>query len=122
MLEKPSSESKSAETFIFSKKNPLPSKAFIKHLPVAVAVFDKDLNYIMTSDQWAQETNVDINDIIGKNLYEVVVDIPEKWKKIHQRALNGEYLKAEEDVFNRKDGSREWWRWRFLPGMHQRRQ
>jgi light-regulated signal transduction histidine kinase (bacteriophytochrome) len=48
-------------------------------------------------------------------MYEVVADIPLRWKKIHQRALKGEYLKAAEDVFNRQDGSQEWWRWRVLP-------
>lgn len=80
-----------------------------------VAIFDKNLNYIFVSNRWAQETNLDAHEIIGKNMYEVVPDIPRKWKKIHQRALKGEHLMATEDVFQRQDGTKEWWRWRVLP-------
>lgn len=87
----------------------------MRQLPVAIATLDKDLNYIFVSDRWGQETSLDVVDIIGKNMYDVVPDIPMKWKKIHQRALSGEHLKAGEDVFHRKDGTKEWWRWRVLP-------
>lgn len=99
----------------FGKKNPNSFKAFIKQLPVAIAIFDKDLNYIITSDRWAQEANIDINNIIGKNHYEIVPEIPIKWRKMHQRALNGEYLEAQEDFFIREDGTQEWVRWKVLP-------
>lgn len=90
-------------------------KIIMKQLPVAIAIFDKDLNYMFVNDLWEQETNLDLNEIIGKNIYEVVQDLPLKWKKIHQRALNGEHLMAVEDAFNREDGSKEWWRCRVLP-------
>lgn len=90
-------------------------QTILKELPVAVAVFDKKLNYIFTTDRWTQETNLKASEIIGKNMYEVVPDIPVKWKKIHRRVLNGECLQAGEDVFHREDGSQEWWKWRVVP-------
>ena len=90
-------------------------RTFIKNIPAAIAIFDKNLNYILTSDRWAEETNAKIKDVIGKNHYEVVPDIPLKWRKIHERCLNGEHLKCEEDVFKRKDGNVEWLRWEILP-------
>jgi PAS domain S-box-containing protein len=96
-------------------KDRFPFKSFIQQLPIAIAIFDKDLNYIIASERWAHETTLDVKEIIGKNIYAVVPDIPTKWKKIHQRALNGECLNAEEDVFKRSDGSREWWRWKIAP-------
>src|ERR1700722_8648956 len=88
---------------------------FIKNIPAAIAIFDKNLNYIITSDRWAEETDSKIKDVIGKNHYDVVPDIPQKWRKIHEKCLNGEHLKCDEDVFKRKDGQTEWLKWEILP-------
>jgi PAS domain S-box-containing protein len=87
----------------------------LKQMPVAMAIFDKNLNYIFINDRWTHETNLKAHEIMGKNMYEVVPDIPEKWKEIHQRTLNGENLQAREDIFHRQDGSQEWWKWRVVP-------
>jgi PAS domain S-box-containing protein len=88
---------------------------FIKNIPAAVAVFDKNLNYIITSDRWIEETHPSIESIIGKNHYDVVPDIPSEWRKLHLRCLKGEHLRCEEDQFNRQDGTVEWLRWEILP-------
>lgn len=73
------------------------------------------MNYLITSNRWPLEIYCDTNNIIGKNHYEIVPDVPLKWKKIHQRALNGECLSAEEDLFKRQNGRTEWWRWKAFP-------
>ncbi len=88
---------------------------FLKKIPVSIAIFDQHMNYIITSDRWIEETNPPVKDLIGRNHYEVVPDIPLKWKKIHQRCLNGEHLKCEEEMFKRKDGTLEWVKWEVLP-------
>lgn len=110
-----SSQKLSNNTLIINEEEENVLKIFIKRIPAAIAIFDKNLNYIITSDRWAEETNAQIKDVIGKNHYEVVHDIPLKWKKIHERCLNGEHLKCEEDSFKRSDGSIEWLRWEILP-------
>jgi PAS domain S-box-containing protein len=90
-------------------------KHFVKRIPAAVAMFDTELHYIMVSDRWFDETRPKIRDIIGKCHYDVVRDIPEKWKKIHQRCLKGEHIKCDGEVFKRNDGRVEWLRWEVLP-------
>jgi len=91
-------------------------KTFIKNLPAAIAIFDEKLNYIITSDRWIEETNSPTKDLIGKNHYELVPDIPLRWRKNHERCLKGEHLKCDEDEkFKRLDGSTEWLRWEILP-------
>ncbi|MBS0271661.1 MAG: PAS domain-containing protein [Proteobacteria bacterium] len=115
MLRKSLGEALQEETTALTPRNDSLFLTFIQKLPAAVAIFDKNLNYIITSDRWAEETHLNKDDIRGRNIYEVIPDMPTKWKKIHQRALNGEHLKSEEDVFNRSDGSQEWWRWEILP-------
>ncbi|MEB3701922.1 PAS and HAMP domain-containing histidine kinase [Candidatus Bealeia paramacronuclearis] len=87
----------------------------IKNIPAALAVFDNDLNYLVTSKRWNEQTNLNPTLIMGQNMYEVVPDIPKKWKDIHQRGLQGENLKSDEDIFKRADGSIEWFRWEVLP-------
>jgi light-regulated signal transduction histidine kinase (bacteriophytochrome) len=54
-------------------------------------------------------------DILGKIHYEVVPDIPLKWKLLHRRCLKGEHLKCEEDIFYRKDGQIDWIKWEIAP-------
>lgn len=88
----------------------------VKMLPAAVAIFDTDMRYIAVSDRWYTETKIDPQeDLIGKIHYDVVPDIPLKWKLLHQRCLNGEHLKCDEDIFYRKDGQIEWLKWEITP-------
>jgi len=88
----------------------------IKMLPAAVAMFDIDMRYLAVSDQWYTETKVSKRkDIIGQLHYDVIQDIPLKWKILHQRCLKGEHLKCDEDVFRCKDGHKEWLKWEIAP-------
>ncbi len=87
----------------------------IRHDPNAITVFDKGMNHIFVSERYLKDYKVKEKNIIGKNHYEVFTDIPEKWKQIHQRALNGEVVSSEEDYFTREDGSIDYTRWECRP-------
>lgn len=87
----------------------------IEHDRSTIAVHDRDLKYVFVSQRYLDAFNVKEQDIIGKHHYEVFPDIPEKWKMIHQRALNGEVSSSEEDFFERSDGSIFWTRWECRP-------
>jgi len=103
------------ESLIFSEGQENLLKTFIKNIPAAVALFDEKLNYIIASQRWIEETNSGEMCLTGKNHYDVVPDIPLRWRKIHARCLKGNHLKREEDKFIRQDGSVEWLRWEVLP-------
>ena len=87
----------------------------IEHSRSAIAVHDRDLRYIYVSQRYLDEYHVKVADIIGRHHYEVLPDIPRKWRDVHQRALAGEILSAEEDSYLRGDGSVEWTRWECRP-------
>ncbi|NLV24327.1 MAG: PAS domain S-box protein [Deltaproteobacteria bacterium] len=87
----------------------------IEHSRSAIAVHDRDLRYIYVSQRYLDEYHVKDADIIGRHHYEVLPDIPRKWRDVHQRALAGEILSAEEDSYLRGDGSVEWTRWECRP-------
>jgi PAS domain S-box-containing protein len=87
----------------------------IEHNRSAIAVHDKDLNYIYVSQSYLQDYKVKEKDIIGKHHYDVFPDLPQKWRDIHQKALAGEISSAEDDPYIREDGSIDWTRWECRP-------
>ncbi|MFP4548420.1 MAG: PAS domain-containing protein, partial [Fidelibacterota bacterium] len=90
-------------------------KYIIEHTRSAIAVHDRDLKYIYVSQRYLDEYNIKDKDIIGKHHYEVFPDLPRKWREVHQKALAGEVLSAEDDPYEREDGSVEWTRWECRP-------
>lgn len=89
---------------------------FVNYVPAAAAIFDKDMRYLMVSRKWVnQEMGLPTVDLKNKSHYEIVKDIPERWRKIHQQCLKGTSLKCEDDKFIRSDGSIQWLRWAIRP-------
>ena len=87
----------------------------IKHDPNAITVLDKNLKYIYVSERFLHDYKLEEKDIIGKYHYEAFPDIPEKWRESHQRALNGEVTRSEDDYYIKSDGSVEYTRWECRP-------
>jgi len=87
----------------------------IEHNRGAVAVHDKNYNYIYVSNGYLKDYKIAEENIIGRHHYQVQPDIPQKWRDVHTRALNGEILGAEEDSYPRADGTLEWTRWECRP-------
>ncbi|TKB06381.1 PAS domain-containing sensor histidine kinase [Desulforhopalus sp. IMCC35007] len=87
----------------------------ISHARSAIAVHDRDLNYIYVSDRYLKEYKIKEEKVIGKHHYEVFPDLPQKWRDVHQKCLKGEVLSSEEDSYSRDDGSVDWTRWECRP-------
>ena len=106
-------ERKRAEAALKENKELL--QLFIKHAPVALAMFDREMRYVSASQRWLEENAPAGQQIIGHSHYEVVPDIPERWKEAHRRGLAGETLRNDEDRFERADGTVVWNRWAVIP-------
>ena len=89
-------------------------KIFVKHVPAAVAMLDRDMRYLQVSDRWCADFSLHSSQILGHSHYEVFPGLPERWKEIHRRGLAGETLRAEEDPWDREDGT-IWLRWEIRP-------
>jgi len=90
-------------------------KIFVKTVPAGVAMLDREMHYLQVSDRWSADYGVDASQILGLSHYEIFPDVPHRWKEIHRRALEGETLRAEEDRWDRRDGSATWVRWEIRP-------
>ncbi|QXU43655.1 response regulator [Pedobacter sp. D749] len=64
-------------------------QSFVTYVPTAVAMFDKDLNYLSVSSSWKNEFQMHDIDLIGKNMFTVSPNVPDERKKIYRDALGG---------------------------------
>jgi len=87
----------------------------IEHNQSAVAVHDKNLKYIYVSQSYLDQYEVTEKNIIGKHHYDVFPDLPEKWRDVHRRCLNGEIIRKEEDPYIRANGKIDWTNWEVRP-------
>ncbi len=88
----------------------------IEHSRYAIAVHDTDLRYLYVSNKYCEEYHIPGgNALIGRHHYEVFPSLPEKWKLAHQRALHGEVVTGDDDVYIHEDGSVDYTRWECRP-------
>jgi PAS domain S-box-containing protein len=87
----------------------------IKHDPNAIAVYDRNLQYIAVSNRYLQDYNVKEADIIGKHHYEVFPEMPQRWKDVHARCLAGAIERNDGDYLERPDGPITYNRWECRP-------
>ena len=90
-------------------------RLFVEQAPVGIAMFDRDMRYLATSERWLSSYGFGEESLVGRSHYEVVPDIPKSWKEAHRRALSGETVREEQDPFPRADGRLQWRRWEMQP-------
>ncbi|KMQ61880.1 histidine kinase [Chryseobacterium sp. BLS98] len=71
-------------------------QSFATYVPVAVAMFDKELNYISVSASWQEEFNMHNMKLVGENIFTISPDVPEERKTIYKNALKGTVYKNED--------------------------
>jgi PAS domain S-box-containing protein len=90
-------------------------RQFIAHAPAAIAMLDKEMRYLRTSERWLTDYHLTGQDIIGRSHYEVFPDLPERWKEVDRRVLGGSVERCEEDPFPRAGGETDWLQWESRP-------
>jgi PAS domain S-box-containing protein len=88
---------------------------FLRDAPSAIAMFDRDMRYLLVTQRWIDDYCVGETSLIGRSHYEVFPKISEEWKEFHRRTLAGETLWRERDVFPHGDGRVDHVRWRTVP-------
>jgi PAS domain S-box-containing protein len=88
-------------------------KVFVKNVPAAVAMLDRDMRYLQVSDRWCSDNSLEASELLGRSREELP-EMPERWKEANRRALQGETLRADEDRWE-SGGVTRWNRWEVRP-------
>jgi len=102
-----------------TKSNDDRYKTFITQGPFAVAMLDKQMNFIAASQKYIDDHHLQYRPVNGAGFYDVFPGLDHKWKKNHKAALNGKILNGEEHSFQREDRSQMWTRWDIRPWRNQ---
>ncbi|MEG4805623.1 PAS domain-containing protein [Microcoleus sp. ARI1-B5] len=87
----------------------------VKHSPAGVAMFDRQMRYMLVSDRWLESYGLGAQNIVGRSHYDIFPELSDRWKQIHQRCLAGAVEMCPEDPFPRAEGSIDWVRWEIHP-------
>jgi len=97
-------------------------RLFIDQAPVPIAMFDREMRYIAASRRWVTDYGFEDGNWRGVSHYELLPDVPERWREVHQRALKGEVVTDDDDRFDRADGTVKYLRWEIRPWFHENEQ
>ncbi|WP_292369335.1 PAS domain S-box protein [Methanoregula sp. UBA64] len=90
-------------------------RRFVRDAPVAIAMFDTRMRYLVASRRWMTDYHLGDGDITGLSHYEIFPEITPAIREIHRRGLAGETLCAGDRRFVRRDGSVQWISWEMRP-------
>lgn len=87
----------------------------IEQNPWNVAVFDRNMNFRYVSESFRHYFRAPDVDLIGKNNYEVFPEVPERWREMHERVLQGAVEFSDDDTIEYEDGSVDRTQWECRP-------
>jgi PAS domain S-box-containing protein len=90
-------------------------RRFVEQAPVATAMLDHEMRYLVASGRWISDYGLEGQDLIGRSHYDVFPEITDRWREIHRRCLDGALEGCDEDPFVRADGSIQWLHWEVQP-------
>jgi PAS domain S-box-containing protein len=105
------SELKRVEKALFESEQRL--RLLIEQAPVALAMFDRELRYLVASRRWVRDIGMEGRDLTGLPAGKIQ-KIPKRWREAHRRGLAGEVVESEER-FRRFDGEFRWIHWKIHP-------
>lgn len=93
------------------------TSALVENAPVAMAMFDRQMRYVLANRQWIADFGLrDALPVIGRSQFEVFPNLNPGWKAVYDRALQGHVVRSEHDVLPAGPGGRPMvFRWEVRP-------
>jgi len=83
-------------------------RSMCEHSLTHMAVFDRESRIIALSPLWIEDFEGGRLDHIGQVYYAVHPDTPQRWRDVHQKALEGGVYRNDMENSQREDGSEFW--------------
>lgn len=87
----------------------------LEDAPALIALFDSHMRYLAVSRRFADALGSTPATLRGALHYEACPGIPDAWRAVHVRVLNGETLRGDHDEFRYQDGRIDFVRWVMRP-------
>ena len=90
---------------------------FVHNIPALVAILDEQMCYVAVSDRWSEYFQLNSQNIIGRNYYEIFSQIPDSWRQGDRDCLLGKIkvINREEDNFFEFGDRADRLHWQVLP-------
>ncbi len=73
-----------------------PEVIYCREAPVGIAMFDREMRYMMANPRWIQQFRLKDKEIMGRSQFDVFPKLHQGWRRIYQRCLNGETRRGRE--------------------------
>ncbi len=87
----------------------------IENAPLAMAMFDRDMRYLIANGLWRRSFDLVQSDLIGRGHFEIFSEVSERWQMLLDRAQLEEREVVGEEFVEWPDGSSDWVRWTMRP-------
>lgn len=93
----------------------------IENAPIAMAMFDRGMRYMLANRQWISEFGLQqVQPLFGKSQYEIFPGLHPGWRQVYERALQGHIVRSEHDALSGPDGRHLVYRWEVRPWRKKR--
>jgi len=95
--------------------------ALVENAPVAMAMFDREMRYVLANRQWITEFGLqDALPLVGRSQFEVFPNLHPGWRSVYDRAFQGHVVRSEHDVAAAPNGKAMIFRWEVRPWRRKR--
>ena len=68
--------------------------ALVENAPLAMAVFDRAMRYVLANRQWIREFGLQhVQPIVGRCQYDIFPNLHPGWRQVYDRALQGHIVR-----------------------------
>ncbi|WP_395741853.1 PAS domain S-box protein [Prosthecobacter sp.] len=93
----------------------------VENAPVAMAMFDRGMRYMLANRQWISEFGLQqVQPLVGRSQYEIFPGLHPGWRQVYERALQGHIVRSEHDSLSGPDGRHLVYRWEVRPWRKKR--
>lgn len=82
--------------------------SLLVHLPIAIAVFDRDMRYMFLTQRWATLFSLECEPLLDRSLYDSCLSLFSETAHLHQRCLEGGIVEDILERFQHANGDRHW--------------